>query len=425
LSDATPAWIDEVADALDASRESLVARRAVAVAATLGAVGARFLDLGDPLRAEALELLPSTSGLSEPMAAAVLDGMAADWTEERLLALLRTELGDERVLDGFVSGRMAVGPRLCVQIVAGSVPGVGVTALLRSLLLKGPTLLKPGRGDVVLPGLFARALREADPALADALAVVYWPGGEASLEDTALARADVVTAYGSDETVLSLRSRTPVTARFVGYHHRVSVGVIGREALSADRLETTAGDVAEAVALFDRRGCVSPQVLFVEGDARAFASALAAALDRVEARLPSGPVEPSEAAALQQVRGTAELMAATGSGGVLHGGEAPWTVILEPPGAHHASCAGRTVSLRAIEDVGELRRELRPLAPHLQTVGVAGLGGRTEEVARALGGLGACRVVPFRAVPFPPPWWHHDGRGPLLELVRWVDLERD
>lgn len=428
--DATPTWIGDVVDALADARESLVARAAADVARALGRVGGRFSDPRDPIRARALDLLPPTSGLSPQMAAVVLDGMAADWTEERLLALLRAELGDETVLDGFVKDSMAVGPALCAQIVAGSVPGVGVSALLRSLLVKGPTLLKPGRGDVVLPVLFAGALREADAALADALAVIYWPGGEPGLEDGALARADVVTAYGSDETVAALRARTPVTARFVAYHHRISLGVVGGEALSKDRLSRTVEEVAVAVATFDRRGCVSPQIVFVEdalGGSEAsvaFGEALAEQLGRLEDHLPSGRLEPGEASELQQLRGTGELMAAEGSVRVIHGGAAPWTVIIEWGGASLGGCGGRTVGVRPFGDLEELRRQLEPLGPRLQTVGVAGLGGRAEEVARLLGRLGASRVVPFEAVPFPPPWWHHDGRGPLLDLIRWVDLGR-
>ena len=438
--DASPGWIDRVADALLEARGALLARPAREVVGALGRVGARFLDPADPLRGEALALLPPTSGLSVGMAVAVLDGMARDWTGNRLLGLLRAELGDEAALDGFAGARvggrdaaMAVGPSLCVQIVAGSVPGVGVSALLRSLLVKGPTLVKPGRGDVVLPVLFARALREADPALADALAVVYWPGGEPELEDAALARADVVTAYGSDRTVADLRSRTAVTARFVAHHHRVSVGVVGRDALTEQALETTAAGIAEAVALFDSRGCVSPQVVFVEegsgavpqrtGSAATFVAALAGALRRMEGSLPSGPLAAAEASELHQLRGTAELMAAAGDAELIHGGEAPWTVVLEKGEGTLGSCAGRTIVVRAVSDVGEVPQVLAPLAPHLQTVGVAGLGERLGDVARALGRLGASRVVPFRSVAFPPPWWHHDGRGPLLDLLRWVDLE--
>ena len=428
---ATSDWIGGLADALLHAREELMLRAASDIAAVLGRVGSRFLHEGDPLRGQALQLLPATAGLSEEMAVAVLDGMAADWTRERLLAVVRSELRTEHALDGFVHtverSAMAVGPSLCVQIVAGSVPGVGVTALLRSLLLKGPTLLKPGRGDVVLPVLFARALREADPGLADALAVVYWRGGERSLESAALARADVVTAYGSDGTVAELRLRTPVTARFVAYHHRVSVGIVGRDALSDDEVDRSAAGVAESVALFDQRGCVSPQVVFVEEGGvhgpEGFAAALAEQFRRLETRLPSVSPDSGEASARHQVRGTAELMAALGEVTVLHGGDAGWTVILDGTASLGPSPGGRCVRVRGVSDASEVPALVKPFGGHLQTVGVSGLGGRLSAIARALGRVGASRIVPFGSVAFPPPWWHHDGRGPLLDLLRWVDLE--
>ena len=60
---------------------------------------------------------------------------------------------------------------------------------------------------------------------------------------------------------------------------------------------------------------------------------------------------------------------------------------------------------------------------HLQTVGVAGMEDRLEALAADLGAIGAVRVCPLGSVPFPPPWWHHDGQGPLGALLRWMDLE--
>jgi hypothetical protein len=308
---------------------------------------------------------------------------------------------------------------------------VGVSALLRSLLVKGPTLLKPGRGDVVLPALFARALAEADPGLADAVAVVYWLGGSARLEDAALARADVVTAYGSDATVAELRARTPIRARFVAYHHRVSVGVVGRDALRPTALAATASEVARALALFDQRGCVSPQLVYVEGGAEkaggaspeAFAEALAAALRALEGTLPSGPLDPAEASALHQARGTAELVAGSGDGLIFHGGLASWTVLFEPRPQSLPPLAGRFARVRPLASLHALAELLEPLSGHLQTVAYAGLGERVEALAGAVGRAGASRVAPFHSVAFPPPWWHHDGGGPLRDLVRWVDLE--
>ncbi|HET9950131.1 MAG TPA: acyl-CoA reductase [Longimicrobiales bacterium] len=434
VAEASADWVRSLAAALAEAGGALRARPAAEVARALGRVGARFLDSADELRARALALLPAASGLSPAVSEAVLDGMAADWTEERLLRLLDVELGGPAALDGFIrrEGReqAAFGPRLCVQVVAGSVPGVGVSALLRSLLLKAPTLLKPGRGDVVLPVLWARALREADPALADALAVVYWKGGSVELEEAALSSADVVVAYGSDATVRALRARAPATARFVGYAHRVSVGVIGREALGATEAREAARVVAHAVAILEQRGCVSPRVIHVEegGETppQAFAELLATALEETEARLPGPPLELAERTALRQLRDTAELLAASDPERtrVRHGGSASWTVVYQAGAERALDGPGRLVLVRPVSDARDLTERLAPLATPLQTVGFAGMGARTEEVARALGALGASRVVPFEAGPFPPAWWHHDGRGPLLDLVRWTDLER-
>ena len=429
--DADPDWLARVLDALGDSRSRLVDRRAGDLCVTLGAVGARLLDPGDTLRMKALEYLPADAGLSAEMATVVLDGMARDWAEDGLRELLDAEFTDVACLDGFVErqGRisMAMGPGLCFQVIAGSVPGVGVSALIRSLLVKSPTLLKPGRGDSVLPVLFASALHEADPELAAALAVVYWPGGSEALENVALLGADVVVAYGGDETVAALRGRTPVTTRFVAYHHRVSVAVVGVEALGRPHAEASAASLAKAVAIFDQRGCVSPRVVYVEEGGtvspRAFASLLAQSLAGLGRDLPSGGLDRAEASALHQVRGTAELVAASESGvDIHHGGDAPWTVIFDRGPMDLAPSVGRTVQVVPLTDLEQLPDLLARMGTHLQTVGTAGLGDREQVLASRLGRAGVSRVVPFSEVPFPPPWWHHDGGNPLGDLVRWVDL---
>jgi hypothetical protein len=431
----TPHDVEAAAAKLRSAGHYLRSRTAVSLVASLGAVGRRFLDPADPLRAEALERLPASSGFSSAVAESVLDGMAADWTEDRLRRLLATELGDPCPLDTFVERdartSLAIGPALCVQIAAGGLPGVGVTALVRSLLVKGPTLLKAGREDVLLPMLYARALAEVDESLAQSLAVLYWPsdGTDHSANlDAALTSADVVVAYGSDESVAAVRARAPVTARFVAYHHRVSVGLVGREALTGANLPPLARDLAWAASAYDQRGCVSPRVVYVEeGGERApadFADHLARAMADTEARWPAGALDAGDASELQQARGSAELMAASSGGRVHHGGSAPWTVWWAPEDVASLPAAGRFVVVRPLADASALTAALGALGPHLQTVGVAGLGTRLEDVTKALGQAGASRVAPFREVPFPPPWWHHDGRSPLLDLVRWVDLER-
>lgn len=430
-----PTDAGELCDFLERRRtEGLAGRGVREIAGALGAVGRRFLQKGDDLRAQALELLPEVAGLSPAMARAVLDGMARDWTPERLHGLLRAELGEPTVLDGFRrrrnGGRVrAMGPTVSVHICSGTVPGVSVTSLIRALLVKSAAIVKPGRGDAVLPVLFTRGLQEEYPALASSVAVLYWPGGDEPLEEAFLGRAGAVVAYGGNETVRSLRDRTPVTARFVGYRHRISAGLVGREVLG-DRpsADEAARRVAGAVATFDQRGCVSPHVVYVEGGGEvepgAWARELGEALGELESSLPSGPLLPGEASEIQQLRGVAELRAAAGEDvAVYHGGGAPWTVAVEPDPGFRPSCLGRVVRIRPVEDLRDAVQELADVGRVLQTVALEGAGGRRAALAEALAAGGAVRITSFDRAPWPPPWWHHDGTGPLEALIRWVDLE--
>ena len=408
-------------------------RPACRVVESIGRTGERLLDPDDPLRLSALEWLVPTAGISADMAGAVLTGMARDWTGDRLSELLERALRCPEVLDDFQrldSGRTvrAIGPELSFHVGAGTVPGVSVSSMIRALLVKSPVLLKPGRADVALPVLFARALAEEDPELGRGVAVVYWPGGDSPAEDLALQWAEVVVAYGSSESVAGLRARTPVTTRFVPYHHRVSAGMVGRDALSLADASRVAADAAAAVSMFDQRGCVSPHVLYVErGGATepgAWAAALAEAMSKVELELPGGRLAPDEASALHQVRGAAELEEASGRGvDVYHGDRGSWTVIFDESPTFTLSCQNRVVYVKPVSDLVEVPELLSDLRRHLQTVAIAGAGARRGALAADLARVGVTRITSFEGAPWPPPWWHHDGASVLDGLIRWIDLE--
>jgi hypothetical protein len=415
---------------LRAARAKLLDTPAREIAARLGAVGERFLADAHPLRLQALARLPASAGITPDMAAAVVDGMARDWTAERLLALLDAELGGGAPLDGFVAGDhgsvRALGPELALHILSGSVPGVSVTSMIRSLLVKSAVLLKPGHGDEVLPELFHRELQSAAPEIAAAAAVVYWQGGGGSaIETAALAEADLVVVYGGDETVSSVRARVPATSPVIAYPHRVSFGVVRAPGPTSSHEIALAA--ARSVAMFDQRGCVSPHLFYVlgsVGDAAPFAEALSLALAEVERELPSAPPDASLASALQQLRGTAELRSAGGEGRIWSGGRSTWTVLHEENPTFVPSCLGRVVRVKAASSTETILEAVRPFRRHLQTVGVAGLedAARTE-LAEGLSRLGSVRIASLAGAPWPPPWWHHDGMGPLAALVRWSDLE--
>lgn len=435
-----PHALTAILDRIRHARLRHLAHRSVAkVVAAVDRVAQRLADPTDEVRRLAERALPAVTGYSAPMIQLVLDRMADDWREDALWRLLHAELGDPALLDGFrpMTRGMhedtlvrALGPELAFHVFAGNVPGVAVTSLIRSLLVKSATLGKSASGDPLLPALFARTLAAVAPDLGECIAVTYWPGGNVGLEAVALEAADMLVVYGGGEVVESLRARAGAHVRIVEHGPRLSFAVIAREMLAAgSTLESTAAAAARAIATFDQQGCVSPHVIYVErgGETspKEFAAALARALDRAEQVLPRGRLSAAENATIQQVRGAAEFRALGGQDVVLHASHGTeYTVIYDADPTFTASCLNRVAWVKPVDDLAEAVEHVRPYARYLQTVGVAAPMARRTEAAAWFAITGASRITDLERMPWPPPTWHHDGREPLRELIRWVDLER-
>jgi hypothetical protein len=432
----SPVDLKRQVDALTAARDRYLAHRPVAeIVGVIDRVAARFQDPADPLRRAAERALPAVTAYSAPMIRLVLDRMAADWRAPRLRELLRAEFGDPRVLDGFLAAprangqQAAFGPRLAVHVFSGNVPGVAVTSIIRSLLVKAATLGKAAVGEPLLAALFARGVAEADAEIGACLAVTYWAGGDEMMERAALEAADAVVVYGGAEAVASIRARTPATARFLGYGPKISFGVVGRGALAGDAARAAARGAALDASTFDQQGCVSPHLFYAEegGDVspEAWSAMLAEEMAVVEGELPRGTLAPGESSAIRQLRAEAEFAEAGGGGTRLHasGEGTAWTVLYDPRADFTASCLNRVVRVKPVASLADVPALVERYAPVLQTVGIAAGADETRALATALARVGASRFTPLGEMAWPPPWWHHDGRSPLRELVRWADLE--
>lgn len=389
----------------------------------LGAVGERFTrTLDDTTVAE----IAANSGLSAAMARETLTGMAASWTTDALDRLVRAEFPDPRVLDGFVAEAdravRATAPGVTLHFGAGSVPGVTVTSMLRALLVKSPVMVKPGAGDVVLTTLFARELHRADPRLAAAVAVHYWPGGAPAWqgwERELLTRTDQVAIYGGNDTIESIRARAPASTRLIEHPHRIGVAIVDPRGAPG-----ASAEAARAVSLFDQKGCVSTHLILVLGDraeALRWSARLAEQLVLAGRTLPAGPLSPGELSSLHQFRGRMAMRAAACDEIEIRSPErTDWTVVTAPA-EHFEPVGGRTAWVVPVSDRKDCLETLARLSPVLQTVGLAGIRKGRARFAGELATLGATRIVPLGEIPFPEPEWLHDGSRPLGELVRWSE----
>ena len=410
---------------------------------------ARWLNPDDPIRKIAEAALPNVTGLSGPMVRKSLDQLLKGYHKKNLAYILDRSLGDRCLLDTFRAsplypGRLqkAFGPRLTTHIMAGNIPGLGIVDLITTLLTKSACLCKLPAEEPVTTALFAKTLVEIEPRLADCLAVVFWKGGSrgtAALEKKAFSRSELITATGSDSSVLavqkSLARHQKVPTRFMAYGHRASLALVSRETLEGPGLQTTARQAALDIAMVDQQGCLSPHLLYVETGGghtpQEFAQAVAHELDWIQKELPRGSVPALASSHIHRIRDLAEIKQSQsrspskGKELVVHASETGtlWTVIYEADPVFALSPLYRTVRIKPIDDLLHAIPLLEPWRRHLQAVGIAAKQSRQKPLALALGKIGVNRICPIGQMQQPPAGWSQDGWRFIADRVRWVDLE--
>jgi acyl-CoA reductase-like NAD-dependent aldehyde dehydrogenase len=379
----------------------------------------------------ARELLRSELGWSERLVRETLAGMSRTWTREALTNLVVTELGGTGSLDGFVVDplwrgpgqrrRRALGSPVVLQVLAGNVPGVAITATMRALLVRSGVLCKLPESEPGLLPLFARLLAAEDPLLGDCVAATWWPGATFPAAWREWARwAGRTVVYGGDVTVEAVRRSLPADTDIVTYGPRTGIAVA-----LADSPPTAAARLARDVCAYDQQGCVSPRLVYVVGDStRAFVEHLAASLEEHTAQHPPPDPTAAEAVAIRAARTAHEFSGyEDGRSAVESPGESlAWTILSSEDPAARTESLPRVVWVHHVPDLQTLEEVLLPLQGRIQTLGYCG----TEELQKLTGiaaRLSVSRIAPFGSMAWPPADWRHEGKHQLLPLINWTDFE--
>ena len=350
-------------------------------------------------------------------AAKPFEDLLGDIEPGDLLALVRAELGHAAILDNFQphgpGGHLAraTARSPILHVVSGNTPHAGLQSLLRGLLVGAHNFCKlPSGGLVPELAAFRAGL---PPHLAARVELAD------TLPDAWLDRAGAVVVFGSDEAVAAIHRRLRPDQTFIPHGHRVSLAVVLDDAAGDSWL-----DAARAVSLFDQRGCLSPHLIYVRGDARAYAQGLSVHMERFNRHTPRGTLSAGEAVSLQALRDDWRFRAANAPDhyALWHSaGSTAWTVLYDGADAGFtASPLNRAVYVKPLP--GDLRAALAPVQPFLSTIGRWPAARPDAEWLASLD-LGASRYCPLGAMQRPPLTWHQDGAPPLGALVRWVDLE--
>ncbi len=394
----------------------------------------RFLDRNSPLRQKAEKLLPIITGYDQEVIRLGLTSFLKTFRRPQLQRFLIEDLGNPALLEDFQPRpkggfSKAVGPDLIVHVWAGNVPALPLWSLVSGLLVKSGNIGKVSSGEPLFAGLFAEALVEIEPRLADCFAVLWWRGGDEEQESHFLKHADVVVGYGSNTSLTSLRSRIPITTRFLPFGHKISFGLVSQSCLDSRKAWQTAHDAALDVIRYDQQGCYSPQFFYVQKGGnvspREFARYLACELECFERRYPRRDLTLAEMTAQASWKYREELdVYAVKAKEVMGEAHQSWIVVYEEEATEITpSCLNRVVKVIAIDRFEQAAESIKPYRSLLQTVGVAAAPKELFAVSNLLGQLGVTRFTALGRMTSPEAGWHHDGRFNLADLVNMVDIE--
>jgi len=415
-----------------ASRSYLKSLTLAQIVSTIDRAIARLLDPADPWRKKVDTLLPLVTGYDAEMVRLGLTGYLKTFRKPQLQRFLVEDFGNPQLLDDFVPRAKggfskAFGADVAVHVWAGNVPGLCLWSLISSLLVKSGTVGKVASAEPLLAGWFARLLVEVDPLLADCLAVVWWKGGDTAREQVFFQHADLVLAYGGNASLAQIRSRVPISTRFLSFGHKLSFGMIARTALDARKALKTAQQAAYDVMRYDQQGCYSPQVFYVERGGKIgpeeFSRYLAHELSVLEKKYPRRTLGLPEAAGLANWRQAEEINSLSGTGSDVSG-DGAWTVVYNDSlQALAPSALNRSIRVVAVDQLADVMPLLTPHRAFLQTVAVAAAPRELFELAEWLGRSGVTRICALGQMTSPEAGWHHDGRFSLLDLTLMVDIE--
>ena len=330
---------------------------------------ARALCEGSDLAGKALRTLPAVTGLSPPMVAWGLRTTLGTATRDALRALANNALATD-------AGRSE--PISLVSIVlAGNVFTAAFRAIVVPLLLGVPVLVKAASSldratDTKsyerdgFAALLQDALRLRDSELGRALEIVEFQGGDLRREAALLELAEAASVYGSDAAVSAIEARAGKHLPVVAHGHGVSAAYCSVASQSAETIEQTVSNLATDLCAYDQRGCLSPQVIYVEESAEVraerFTEFAAHALSKTQLSLPRGPLPASVAAAQTQWRGLAEV-----EGTLLRG--AAYALAIQRGGSFRWSPGYRNATVVPVLGLAEALESMGRFAEHLKCVG--------------------------------------------------------
>ncbi|MBI4430385.1 MAG: hypothetical protein HY587_01565 [Candidatus Omnitrophica bacterium] len=305
----------------------------------------RWRNPHSPWRKKARLLLSESVSLSMPMIEMCLDLFFRSIKRDALRDLQERYSGENSQLVG--------------HILPSNVLAASVESLLFEIIVGNVSIVKASSRSPVFPLLVVETLGDVDHRFRQYVSLVCWKGGESGLEDALVSGVDRLIVYGTQETAGRIKLLAPRHVTLDVYGPGFSVGVIEKEWAKQKDLTALAWKAALDVSIYDQRGCLSLQTIFVEEGGefspKEFACALAKALREFEDQYPLGRLTAKEGGMTRSRRNKWLIKELLGEDVFQESDlRGRYTILFEPGLNIDEPLAGRLVTVRPFSNVTEL-----------------------------------------------------------------------
>lgn len=285
-----------------------------------------------------------------------------------------------------------------IHIVPGNALQVGVLSMLEGLMAGNINILKNTSRNGNFAQLFMKELIECDATgiLKHFIYLFEISSKQEDLIQKLINQADLVTVWGGEEAVKSVRNMCPPGVRVVDWGHKISFAYFA-EKLIDDNASIDA--LAEDICRRNQQACTSPQCVLVETDDMKvldkFGAALNQSLKKISPLFPLQEHSQQEKAEITTTTHLQKLEASMGNGKVIEAEDYTFRILIDYRSGLQPSPLYRTIWVKPIQRK-EIIPVLRPFNLYLQTCGLAAndktdIYELTEELLKA----GLQRITPI------------------------------
>ncbi|MBU5678811.1 MAG: acyl-CoA reductase [Candidatus Aenigmatarchaeota archaeon] len=376
---------------------------------------------------ENLEVLSATTKFPEEALILYIENIFDNLKEDYLSEIVEAELGSMDYLDGFGKylkskttkvKTKAFGPRYVVHIFPESL-GPQPISTFQSSVLKSPSISKPSYNEPVFTTIWINSLKEVDEGIGDFLWCIPWKGGE-DLEDRLFEDENAaIIVYGAHDTINKIRAKAK--GKVLGYPLRAGVEIVSLK--DSRDVKKNAPKIVRDMTYMDQTACFSPHIVYVISRDSSYPIKLCEEMAKImnEQKIRRKRLSVDEKSVISMLYHTYLLEKTAGLDLDVWKGEEYLIIYDGTNSSFELSPLYRTIRVKRIENLEDLKNTLYDYREYLQTIGT---NLEKEEVAELFADYNISRIVDVGNMPI-TKIYHHEGMPLFSPLIKWIDIEEE